>query len=67
MSLSTIFQLHGKKQNIRAVAEKKYVPPSPFPPGWQLIFFSRGRRANENINSVGPGYRHTMYNCMGHT
>ena len=29
MSLSTIFQLHGKKQNIRAVAEKKYVPPSP--------------------------------------
>ena len=27
MSLSTIFQFHGKKQNIRAVAEKSMSPP----------------------------------------
>ena len=27
MSLSRIFQFHGKKQNIRAVAEKSMSPP----------------------------------------
>ena len=35
----------------RAVPEKSmsHLPP----PGRQLIFFSMGRRANENLNSVG--------------
>ena len=39
MSLSTIFQLHGKKQNIRAVAEKKYVP---LPPRMATDIFFKG-------------------------
>ena len=59
MSLSTIFQFHGKKQNIRAVAEKSMPPP-----GWQLIFFLRGRRANENLNSVDGGFERN-FNFIG--
>ena len=36
----------------KPVPEKKYVPKSP-PPGPQLIFFSMGHCAIENLNSVG--------------
>ena len=39
-----------KEISPRAVPEKSMSPP---PPRRQLIFFSMGRRANENLNSVG--------------
>jgi hypothetical protein len=31
------------------------------PPGRQLIFFSMGRRANENLNSVGGRFERNFY------
>ena len=44
---------------LRAVPEK-----SMSPPGRQLIFFSMGRRANENLNSVGGRFERN-FNFIG--